>query len=134
MANPTDLPIDASLQNHKIPITKQYYNIGELARLLNVSTSLLRYWEKEFSQLKPKKTNQGIRKYSQADIKQFRLIYGLLKEQGYTIRGAKEALKNNNKKLKDRQELIKNLQEIRAFLVELQQNTQQKNTSINPTG
>lgn len=101
--------------------TKPYYTIGEVARLSRVSTSLLRYWEKEFKQLKPQKSKQGIRKYTQADIAQFRVIYHLIKEQGYTIRGAREVLKSNSKKLKDNTELIHALKDLRAFLVTLQQ-------------
>ncbi len=107
---------------HETQITKHYYTIGEVAQLFQVSTSLIRYWEKEFSQLRPKKTKQGIRKYSQADINQLRSIYNLVKEQGYTLRGAKEAL-NNSKTPKKPQELIEALKGIRAFLVDLQQHT-----------
>lgn len=100
-------------------ITKQYYTIGEVAQLLSVSTSLLRYWEKEFQQLKPQKSKQGIRKYTQADIDQLRVIYHLIKEQGYTIRGAREHLKSKGHKLKDSAELIHALKDLRAFLVAL---------------
>jgi DNA-binding transcriptional MerR regulator len=109
------------LPTHEPPITKHYSSIGEVAQLFNVSTSLLRYWEREFSQLKPKKTNQGIRKYSQADISELKLIYDLVKKQGYTIRGAKEALSHRHKKLKAPQELIVALKDLKAFLVDLQQ-------------
>ncbi|MEM7055453.1 MAG: MerR family transcriptional regulator [Bacteroidota bacterium] len=100
-------------------ITKQYYTIGEVAQLFSVSTSLLRYWEKEFKQLKPQKSKQGIRKYTQADIAQFRVIYHLIKEQGYTIRGARAYLKSKGYKLKDSVELIHALKDLRAFLVAL---------------
>jgi DNA-binding transcriptional MerR regulator len=109
------------LPEQELHITKHYYSIGEVAQLFNVSTSLLRYWEREFSQLKPKKTKQGIRKYSQADISELRLIYDLVKKQGYTIRGAKEALSHHPRKLKAPQELIVALKELKAFLVGLDQ-------------
>jgi len=109
------------LPSHEQHITKQYYTIGEVAQLFGVSTSLIRYWEKEFPQLKPQKTSQGLRKYNQADIDQFRLIYHLIKEQGYTIRGAREALKSNTKKLKNQATIVHTLKNIKAFLVTLQQ-------------
>jgi len=121
MNQPTELLKAFNSPTQAYALTKQYYSISEVAHLFNVSTSLLRYWEKEFYQLKPQKSSQGIRKYSQANISQFRLIYGLLKEQGYTIRGAKEALKNNHKKLQDKYTLITNLKTLRSFLVALQE-------------
>jgi DNA-binding transcriptional MerR regulator len=112
------------LPEQELHITKHYYTIGEVAQLFNVSTSLLRYWEREFSQLKPKKTKQGIRKYSQTDISELRLIYDLVKQQGYTIRGAKEALSHRHRKLKAPQELIVALKDLKVFLVDLHQYTQ----------
>jgi DNA-binding transcriptional MerR regulator len=112
------------LPEQELHITKHYYTIGEVAQLFNVSTSLLRYWEREFSQLKPKKSKQGIRKYNQADINELRLIHDLVKKQGYTIRGAKEALSHHSKKLKAPQELIVALKDLKAFLVDLDQYTQ----------
>jgi DNA-binding transcriptional MerR regulator len=110
------------LPKPELHLTKHYSSIGEVAKLFNVSTSLLRYWEREFSQLKPKKSKQGIRKYSQADISKLRLIYDLVKKQGYTIRGAKEALNHPPRKLnKTPQDLIVALKDVKAFLVDLNQ-------------
>lgn len=114
--------MSSSLPSHTKHISKQYYTIGEVAQLFDVSPSLVRYWEKQFEQLKPRKTKQGIRKYTQADVAQFRVIYYLIKEQGYTIRGAREALKSNSRKLKDHAELVHALKALRAFLVMLHQN------------
>ena len=74
---------------------KRYYSIGEVASKFNVNPSLIRFWEKEFSILKPKKTSKGNRKFSSNDIKSFSKIYFLLKQKGYTIQGAKDYLKNN---------------------------------------
>ena len=72
---------------------KIYYSIGELAKMLNVNTSLVRFWEKEFEILKPKKNNKGTRRYSSIDIENFQTIHHLVKEKGYTLDGAKEQLK-----------------------------------------
>lgn len=101
---------------------KQYTTIGEVAQLFNVSTSLIRYWEKSFQQLKAAKTHRGIRKYTQADIAQFGMIYSLIKEQGYTLWGAKKVLKHNSQKLQNQTQLLQTLKTLRAFLVELHKN------------
>lgn len=80
----------------KQPLTKLYYNIGEVADLFGVNTSLIRYWEKEFPSLHPKKSKSGIRKYTQKDIEAFGKVYALVKENGFTIDGAKKAIKSGN--------------------------------------
>ena len=97
---------------------KRYYSIGEVASKFNVNPSLIRFWEKEFSILKPKKTSKGNRKFSPNDIKSFGKIYFLLKQKGYTIQGAKDYLKNNIKshlKLN----VINRLNEIKSKLIEI---------------
>ena len=92
---------------------KLFYNIGEVAEAFNVNPSLLRYWEKEFKILKPKKTVKGTRKYSSNDIKNFKLIYNLLKNRGFTIEGAKEKIKSDSKKI----EIVEKLERIKAQLI-----------------
>lgn len=74
------------------PLTKLYYSIGEIADIFGVNTSLIRYWEKEFKNLKPNKNRSGIRKYTAKDIAEFNRIYELVKERGFTIEGARKAL------------------------------------------
>ena len=98
---------------------KKYYAISEIARIFNVSTSLIRFWEKEFPSLRPAKNKQGIRKYTQANIAQIRKIYHLVKEQGYTLQGAKRALKHNPNKLTTNTEIVHMLKELRGLLVML---------------
>lgn len=71
-----------------------YYSISEVAELLSVNTSLIRYWEKEFPQLKPNKIANGERRFTQKDIDLLKQIQTLLKDQGYTIEGARKCLKN----------------------------------------
>jgi DNA-binding transcriptional MerR regulator len=78
----------------KQPLTKLYYSIGEVAELFNVNTSLIRFWEKEFPQLNPGKNRSGIRKYTKKDVETFEKIYHLVKEDGFTIEGAKRHFKD----------------------------------------
>lgn len=101
------------------PIEKSYYSIGEVAELLGVSQSLIRFWETEFEQLQPKKNRKGNRMYTPANIEQLRTIYHLVKERGYTLKGAREMLKSKapvvDKQLAVRESLLR----IRSFLTEL---------------
>ena len=76
---------------------KRYYSIGEVAEAFDVNTSLIRFWEKEFDVLKPKKNAKGNRKFTQEDIKNLEFIYHLVKERGFTLEGAKTHLKDNLK-------------------------------------
>lgn len=104
-------------------IKKQYFTIGEVSALINEAPSLIRFWEKEFTQLKPAKTPKGTRKYNEKDIELIQQIHYLVKTKGYTLDGAKEALKNINKKEK-KAEIIAQLTAIRNFLQQLQNNIQ----------
>jgi DNA-binding transcriptional MerR regulator len=72
---------------------KRYYGIGEVAKAFSVNNSLIRFWEKEFDILKPKKNNKGDRKFTPVDIKNLELIYHLVKERGFTLDGAKKIFK-----------------------------------------
>ena len=74
-------------------LTKLYYSIGEVADMFEVNTSLIRFWEKEFTQLKPKKNKKGNRLFTVKDIDKLNLIYILVKEQGFTLDGARSQLK-----------------------------------------
>tara|TARA_Y100000996_G_scaffold361581_1_gene304522 strand:- start:249 stop:578 length:330 start_codon:yes stop_codon:yes gene_type:complete len=85
---------------------KLYYNIGEVSKAFNVNSSLLRFWEKEFEELKPKKKSNGIRKYTNADIEILKKIFHLLKEKKLTIEGAKVSM-NSNKDNIDKYLIIK---------------------------
>ncbi|MCC6837890.1 MAG: MerR family transcriptional regulator [Bacteroidia bacterium] len=79
---------------------KLYYTIGEVAELFKVNASLIRFWEKEFDVLKPKKNKKGNRLFTPEDIDNFKIIFNLVKEQGLTLDGAKKYLKENKKTLK----------------------------------
>ena len=76
---------------------KLYYKIGEVSEMLNVNPSLIRFWEKEFSTIKPKKNRRGNRVFTAKDIEELKKIYNLVKEQGHTLDGARRILKNNKK-------------------------------------
>lgn len=88
---------------------KRYYDIGEVADYFGLNTSNLRYWEKEFKALSPKKSNSGKRKYSQEDVKLIATINHLVKEQGFTIEGAKKHLKEQGTTAVSRVEAVQKL-------------------------
>lgn len=94
---------------------KRYYSIGEVAKAFGVNTSLLRFWEKEFDQIKPQKKTSGTRKYTPEDVKSIQLIYHLVKEKGLTIEGAKKQLKMQTKE-DPKTALFEKLQKIKASL------------------
>ena len=101
------------------PTSKLYYSIGEVARLFEVNTSLIRFWEKEFDIIKPKKNKKGNRMFTKQDVDNFKIIYNLVKERGYTLSGAKAKLRTNKDDVEGNVEIIQRLQEIRATLLEL---------------
>ena len=98
---------------------KRYYNIGEVAGAFGVNTSLIRFWEKEFDAIKPKKNAKGNRKFTPEDIKNLQLIYHLVKERGFTLEGAKTHLKEEKKKTLDNFEIIRKLELVKAELVKI---------------
>jgi len=98
---------------------KLYYSIGEVAKAFEVNTSLIRFWDKEFDILKPKKNAKGNRMFTPEDIKNLKLIYHLVKERGFTLDGAKIHLKENQQKTMDKFEIISKLKAIKAELVTL---------------
>ncbi len=85
--------------------------------MFEVAPSLIRFWETEFEQLKPRKSKKGNRQFTPKDIEELRTIYHLVKERGYTIQGAKEVLKNKAVQTKDKIEIIQSLEKVKAFLV-----------------
>ncbi len=98
---------------------KRYYNIGEVAKAFDVNTSLIRFWEKEFDVLQPKKNAKGNRKFTPDDVKNLQLIYHLVKERGFTLEGAKIHLKEEKKKTLTDFEIITKLEGVKAKLNKL---------------
>lgn len=96
---------------------KMFYSISEVASMFKVTETLLRYWEKEFSNIKPQKAGRGIRQYTKADIEQVRLVYHLVKERGMTLQGARDMIKRNKNGEVNRDiEVIERLKSIRKEL------------------
>ena len=100
-------------------IEKLYYSIGEVAEMLEVNASMLRYWEREFDILRPKKNAKGDRFFTKGDIEKIKLIYHLVKEKGYTLEGAKAQLKGNTEQEEKKFKLIAKLRKVKGFLSEL---------------
>ena len=100
-------------------IEKKYYTIGEVADELGVATSLIRFWEGEFDNIKPKKNRKGNRQFTKDDLQNVKLIYHLVKEKGYTLQGARDFISNGGETASDKMETIESLKKIRKFLTEL---------------
>jgi len=111
-----DIPEDAIL------FQKQYYPISEVAEWFNMKPSLLRFWENEFDILKPRKNKKGDRLFRPEDVKNLRIIYYLLRQQKYSVEGAKQFLKDNQKKAELQVQLVESLTKFRSFLLELRAN------------
>ena len=100
-------------------LNKRYYSIGEVAKMFDLRTSVLRFWETEFKDLKPRRTQQK-RLYTQDNIQYIARIYNLLKEKSYTIEGAKKALKENTSGKKGK--IIRRLQKVKERLEKIKSN------------
>lgn len=95
---------------------KRYYSIGEIAKAFDVNASLIRFWDKEFEILKPKKNAKGNRMFTPEDVTHLKLIYHLVKERGFTLEGARTHLKEGQKKTLDKFEIINKLEAIKMQL------------------
>ena len=99
---------------------KLYYSIGEVAEMFHVNQSLIRFWEKEFDMIKPHKNKRGDRDFTRNDINTLQSVYMLVKEQGYTLQGAKEQLRHGKGEVETKAELLKALNKIRTELMRIQ--------------
>ncbi|MFA8433671.1 MAG: MerR family transcriptional regulator [Marinifilaceae bacterium] len=102
-------------------IEKLFYSIGEVAEMFQVNASLIRFWEKEFDIIKPKKNKKGNRFFTKQDIENFHLIYHLVKERGMTLKGAQKKLKENKEDTQNNFDVVTRLQEIRDMLLEIRE-------------
>ena len=100
---------------------KLYYSIGEVAEMLDVNASLLRFWEKEFDIIKPQKNAKGNRIYKEQDLKNLKLIHHLVKQRGFTLEGAKKKIKDQHKALLEKSEMIESLNHVEDMLLELKE-------------
>ncbi len=96
---------------------KLYYSISEVAQMFDVNESTLRFWEKEFDEINPRKTPKGTRFYKQEDIDAIRLIYHLVKERGMTLAGARQRLKDNKDATMRQEEIVHRLKQIKDELI-----------------
>ena len=100
---------------------KLYYSIGEISDMFGVSKSLIRYWETEFSILKPHKNSKGDRRYTKENIDQLQLIFDLVKNRGFTIEGAKNEIKQNKDLIKQRKAVLQKLINLKAEMQKLKE-------------
>ena len=99
---------------------KLYYTIGEVAEMIGEPATVLRFWESEFTQIKPVKNKRGVRSYTEHDIDILRRIHHLTRDCGYTLEGAREQMRT--RPVEDpKMELVNNLKEVRSFLSELKE-------------
>lgn len=108
-----------SLKEKKIK--KIYYSIGEVAEMFDVNKSLIRFWEKEFIIIKPKKNKKGNRYFTEKDINNFKIIFHLVKERGYTLDGTKKKLRENKEDTIKNVEIVNKLKDIRTQLVAIRE-------------
>tara|TARA_B100001750_G_C15455139_1_gene571142 strand:- start:833 stop:1165 length:333 start_codon:yes stop_codon:yes gene_type:complete len=103
-------------------IEKIFYSTGDVAKIMKVNVSKVRFWEKEFNIINPNRNAAGKRKFTKQDIEKIKLIDQLLNEKKYTIKGAKRIIKLKKEKIKNEYQIIERLKKIKSFLQELQKN------------
>ncbi|MCR4994571.1 MAG: MerR family transcriptional regulator [Bacteroidales bacterium] len=100
---------------------KQYYTISEVSAMFNVPNSLLRFWEKQFPTISPKKGGNNIRYYTKDDIEELRLIYDLVKVRNMKIAAARELIRRNREGAKNNSDLLSRLTNVRSQLMDIKQ-------------
>lgn len=100
-------------------IEKLYYSIGEVAEMLDVPVSTVRFWDNEFDVLKPMKNKKGNRLFTQNDLKNIRIIHHLLKEEGMTLSGVKKRMTAKWEETDYKYEINESLQKIKSMLLEI---------------
>lgn len=100
-------------------ISKLYYTMGEVTKMFGVNASQIRFYEKEFDVLQPKKNKKGDRRFSEKDIETLKIIFHLVKEKGYTLQGAAAYLKDNRDEARENQRVIDSLEKLKKFLLEV---------------
>lgn len=102
-------------------ISKLYYTMGEVTQMFDVNASQIRFYEKEFDILQPKKNKKGNRLFTPEDVENLKIIFNLVKERGYTLQGAKDFLKSNKTEIKENQKVIDSLERLKQFLLEVKE-------------
>lgn len=95
-------------------LDKKYYKISEVADLLDIPASTLRFWEKSFTVIKPKRNAHGTRFYTMADIEKISMVHYLVKERGLKLDAAQEQIRLNPKGIEQRHQTVARLKEMRS--------------------
>lgn len=95
---------------------KKFYKIGEIAEILNVPCSTLRFWEKEFPSIRPKRNAKNTRYYTLEDLENLKLVHYLVKEKGLRLDAAEQQIRQNRKNVSKRHEVVERLKSIHAEL------------------
>ena len=95
--------------------------MGEVTEMFDVNASQIRFYEREFEILQPKKNKKGNRLFTPEDVENLKIIFNLVKEKGYTLQGAKEYLKSNRDQAKENQKIIDSLERVKQFLLEVKE-------------
>jgi len=103
-------------------IEKVYYKIGEAAKILNVPVSTVRFWENEFSILKPMKNKKGNRLFTPQDLKNLKIIHRLIKEEGMTLSGVKKRMSGKFDETNYKFEITESLKKIKSILLDIRDN------------
>lgn len=103
-------------------VEKLYYPIGEVAEMLGVPISTIRFWENEFVVLKPMKNKKGNRMFTPSDLKNLRIIHHLLKDEGMTLAGAKKRLTEKWEETDYKFEINESLEKIKSMLLDIKDN------------
>lgn len=93
--------------------------MGEVTEMFKVNASQIRFYEKEFDIIQPKKNKKGNRLFTPEDIENLKIIFHLVDDKGFTLKGAKEHLKNNSGDVKENQKIIASLEKLKDFLLKL---------------
>lgn len=100
-------------------LSKKFYKIGDVAEILDIPTSTLRFWEKEFTIIKPKRNAKNVRVYTVKDIESIKMIYYLVKEKGLKLDAAQAMIKRNRDGISKQFEVVERLKKMREQLLQL---------------
>ena len=106
-------------------MSKKFYKIGDVAEILQVPTSTLRFWEKEFTVIKPKRNAKNIRVYTVKDIETIKMIYYLVKEKGLKLDAAQAMIKRNRDGISKQFEVVERLRSMKDRLLMLEDTLKQ---------
>ncbi len=120
-----NISVEKQAQEPATQKEKLYYSINEVAELFDLNASNLRFWEKEFKQIKPHKNKKGTRSYTQADIDIIKQIHYLVRTKGLTLEGARTRLKNNGEEVKRNTEILEKLLKLKQELLAIQKEIQE---------